>query len=109
MSEFTFEDSAPAAGASNQQSQGFTFANSMPAGIPGQGSFSSTDWMTGQNRQGTVNGWGTPFFQQFSDGYRRASEDGTAGKYFLNRGTGIAFLDQEGTDDKGQTQVVRPI
>lgn len=65
------------------------------------------DQLTGQNRQATTNNWDTPFYREFFDNYQRASQDGAAQKYFLNRRTGIAGFDHAGVDDQGQHQQVR--
>ena len=64
-------------------------------------------WLTGANDQGTRNGWDTEFVSKFMSGYQSAMDNGTADKYFLNRNTGIATVNQEGVDDQGQRQVVR--
>ena len=74
---------------------------------PQQSGANRFDQLTGQNRQATTNNWDTPFYREFFDGYNRASQDGTAQKYFLNRRTGIAGFDHEGVDDQGQKQQVR--
>ena len=92
---------------------GRDFREFMPAGATGprwsgaEGPRDFRDFGTGQNRTGSSNGWNTEFYNNFQRGYSQAVRDGSAGSYFLNRRSGIAWIDQEGKDDQGRQQRVR--
>ena len=74
----------------------------------GEGGVARFDqFITGQNRQGVDNGWDTPFYRTFNEEFQRAQDARQADRYFLNRKTGIAWVDQKGVDDQGSEQVVR--
>lgn len=88
------------------------FNRYVPSGLaqPGKGDGGVArfdQYLTGQNRQGTANGWDTPFYQKFVRDYQTAMDNRTADTYFLNRNSGIAWTDQEGVDDQGNRQRVQ--
>ena len=92
---------------SNNAFDRLVYGGGQGGAAPQQSGTNRFDQLTGQNRQSTTNNWDTPFYREFFDSYQRASQDGTAQKYFLNRRTGIAGFDHEGVDDQGQHQRVR--
>lgn len=64
-------------------------------------------WQAGQNMAGTENAFSNPWFAEWLPKYQEAMDNGSAGSYFLNRGSGIAMMDQDGVDNQGAPQRVR--
>lgn len=61
----------------------------------------SGQWYTGQNVDGTNNGWSTPFVQAADAGWNKALADGTAATYFSDpnsKATGVVTWDHTSED-----------
>ena len=106
MAGFRFDQAQPSNTPSSGSGGQFRFDQIGPAPTARpDGSFRFDRVQTGQNLQGTQSGWDTDFQREFQSGWQRATEEGRADRYFLDKNTGVAAYDH--VDPNDPNNVVR--